>query len=594
MERVIIRENWELDSLYPGGLDSPELVSHLQITGEEMSTCEQVLAVKGLATAELAGVIRRLHQVGLTLLHTSGFVEMLLFKDLRNEKAQQLTGQMRDLQARHGALLKLLDGRLLQLSEAEWQALGREESMPSLIGALALRRHQAAEMLPPGQEAVIKTLAVDGHSGWTDIYQAVTGRTTITYEHEGQTKSLPLSSADKLLLTSPDRALRATIFREIIAAREAEVPVLAPALNHLAGYRVAMYKLRRWDSVLKEPLMIHQMRIESLEAMFAAIERNRGPVDQYLARKAHLLGDKRLRGWDLRAAPLPGEAPAWEYPAVAEKVVQYFTRFRPEMGQFARTAFAEGHIDATEGQGRQPGLSASYPLPLARSHRIFLNHQQLPMVVGHELGHSYSYIYLADTPIMANWLPPSMVLMEIPSTFAQLLVQKGLAEEQVEPAARLQRLNDLANTAVTELVSRRVQYEFEKALYEARWQGPLSAVQITELYQGIQQRVWGESVSDLNPYGWVNNMLLGVADLPFYNFPYTAALLISAGLYARWKEEGEVFASQYPQIMRDIGLMDVEEFGRRHLGVDLTQREAWQKGIDLILSELHEFLRVTA
>jgi len=596
MERLEIRETWEIDSLYPGGLDSSQLADHIREARESLAACEGVIASETtLAVASLTGLIRQIHRIGLLLMNVGSFLDLLLLADVRNERAQALNAQVQELNARHGALLDRLDERLLRLGEHGWQALAealwQEGSTAGLVSALTLRRQRAAEMLPGEQEAVIKSLAIDGHLGWSEIYHAVNGRTTVTYEYGGKTESIPLAAIDRILFNSPDQGLRETVFRAQIKVREPELPVLAPALNHMVGYRVAVYKLRGWDSVLKEPLMNHRMRQESVTAMFAAVDQNRGLLDQYLARKARLLGDERLRGWDLRA-PVTGEAPPWEYPAVAAKVVQYFGLFREDMGQFARTAFAEGHIDTCESQGRQPGLSASSPFPLARSHRIFMNHKTLPFVVAHELGHSYSFLHLADAPLMANWHPLSMVLMEIPSTFAQLLLQKGLANEQVEPAVRLQRVNDLASNAVMEMLARRAAYEFEKAICEARWKGSLTATEITALYSKVQQEVWGEAVSDLNPYGWVN-LLFSMANFPFYNFPYTAALLISAGLYARWQEEGEAFASRFPEVVRDLGYLDVEEFGRRHLGVDLTEPEGWQKGIAVLLADLQEFLRLT-
>jgi oligoendopeptidase F len=137
------------------------------------------------------------------------------------------------------------------------------------------------------------------------------------------------------------------------AAYELEAPLLASALNHLAGFRTSIYKLRGWRSVLKEPLANQRMSEATLEAMWAAIAANQAPATAYLRRRAERIGADVLTTADLSAPDGADERRA-PYPEVAGQVVRHFERFHPTMGEFARTAFAEGWVDTANGPGRGP------------------------------------------------------------------------------------------------------------------------------------------------------------------------------------------------------------------------------------------------
>ena len=75
----------------------------------------------------------------------------------------------------------------------------------------------------------------------------------------------------------------------------------ASALNHLAGFRLAVYEKRGWDSVLKEPLLRNRMSEETLDAMWGAIGASKEPFVNYLNVKAKMLGTEKLNWYDIDA-----------------------------------------------------------------------------------------------------------------------------------------------------------------------------------------------------------------------------------------------------------------------------------------------------
>jgi oligoendopeptidase F len=81
--------------------------------------------------------------------------------------------------------------------------------------------------------------------------------------------------------------------------------------------------------------------------------------------------------------------------------------------------------------------------------------------------------------------------------------------------------------------------------------------------------------------------------VPFYNFPYTFGYLFSLGIYAKALEEGTAFEEKYIALLKDTGSMQVEDLAMKHLGVDLTKEDFWQKAVQLTVQDVEEFLEAT-
>ncbi|MNW10083.1 hypothetical protein D3C71_2072220 [compost metagenome] len=69
--------------------------------------------------------------------------------------------------------------------------------------------------------------------------------------------------------------------------------------------------------------------------------------------------------------------------------------------------------------------------------------------------------------------------------------------------------------------------------------------------------------------------------------------MFSTGLYRLALQEGPSFADKYDSLLRDTGVMTLEDLVMKHLGVDLTKPDFWQGAVDLIVEDINEFLRLT-
>ena len=86
-----------------------------------------------------------------------------------------------------------------------------------------------------------------------------------------------------------------------------------------------------------------------------------------------------------------------------------------------------------------------------------------------------------------------------------------------------------------------------RSLFTRREQkGPLSVSRLKELMVETQRRVIGEVLEPggEDPYFWASKLHFYITGITFYNFPYTFGYLLSRGLYAMFKAEGDAFLAK--------------------------------------------------
>jgi len=126
-----------------------------------------------------------------------------------------------------------------------------------------------------------------------------------------------------------------------------------------------------------------------------------------------------------------------------------------------------------------------------------------------------------------------------------------------------------------------VRYEFEKSFYEERAKGPLSVSRLKELMAATQRRIIGELLEPggEDPYFWASKLHFYITGITFYNFPYTFGYLLSRGLYAMFKAEGDAFLPKYEEFLRRAGSDTAENVVRQTVGRDIENVEFWSEAI---------------
>ncbi|MFN7249586.1 MAG: M3 family oligoendopeptidase [Anaerobacillus sp.] len=582
---------WDLDSIFPGGSESPELQVFLETLETDLKQLHNhihgnVATVKEVTTwiLEVQELAKRIRQAG-------AFLGCLNAQNVADVKAKQLLGTINQTATILEAILTNIDDQLLKMSEENWQTFIKQDVFTEVTYPLVERRVRAKEKLSPREETLIQKLSVDGYHAWGQLYDTIVGRMKISIEEDGKTEELSIGQADNKM-SSGDRQLREQVSKKWEAAWANEAELCADALNHLAGYRLQVYGERGWDQVLREPLDINRMSQETLDVMWNTISENKPKFVEFLQRKAEILGIEKL-SWHDVFAPLSKDVPQVSYDEAAEIIINQFQQLTPEMAEFTKEAFAKNWIEAESRAGKRPGGFCT-SFPLSNESRIFMTYAGTASNVStlaHELGHAFHQHVMNDLPYLAQRY--AMNVAETASTFAEMVVADATVKNATTKEEHLTLLEDKVSRSIAFFMNIHARFLFETRFYEERKQGLVSVARLNELMEQAQKDAFDDSLGEYHPHFWASKLHFYITGVPFYNFPYTFGYLFSMGIYALAQKEGDAFEKKYINLLRDTGRMPVEELAMKHLNVDLTKPDFWQGAIDLAAADVDEFLNLT-
>lgn len=587
------QETWDLEIFFSGGSSSLEFQKHLEAIKLEVQAFSLLVNSYDLTVDQveqqltLQTIINQFELVVKKVRQAGAFVSCLEAQNVEDKQASILRGKVTELSATFQNVLTQLDQKLSQFKEEEWKALFENSNLQELYFVLSERRTSALEKLSEQEEMLINTLSIDGYHGFGQMYDTIVGSIQIPYLEE----NLSIGQASNKF-SDPNRDVRKAIFTEWEKAWDSQGNVLAKTLNHLAGFRLNVYKMRNWDHFLKEPLDINRMQEKTLMTMWKVIGNNKKPFVQFLERKASLLGLNKLSWYDLDA-PIGKVQSKMTYQEGANFIINHFAQFGSAMSSFAEKAFAEKWIEAEDRKGKRPGGFHTY-FPESQQSRIFMTYSGTPSNVStlaHELGHGFHTYAMRDVHTLnRNY---AMNVAETASTFAEMIVSDAALKTASTTEEKITLLEDKIQRSIALLMNIHARFIFETNFYKERQNGIVSKERLDELMLHAQQEAYGNALEEYHPTFWGSKLHFYITSVPFYNFPYTFGFLFSLGIYAKALEEGSGYEEKYIALLKDTACMTVEDVAMKHLHVDLTKEDFWQKAINLCIADVEEFLALT-
>ncbi|ASA24001.1 M3 family oligoendopeptidase [Paenibacillus donghaensis] len=587
---------WELETIYAGGSSSAELESFLQQLDQDIEKLrgqvkDSVPPADAEATKALDPVIELLQSCAGRLGEASQFIDCLGAQNQQDKGAVRLSSRVTGMRAAYEGITSQFDNLLRQTPDDVWEAWVNRPEIAPIAFVLNESRDLAREKMSPELEMLALELAVDGYHGWSDHYETIVSSIRIPFEEDGEEKLLSVGQAANKL-DDADPEVRALMFRKWEEAWSGAEEYAADTLNHLAGFRLNLYKNRGWDDVLKEPLSINRMSQDTLTTMWDVIIRNKPVLVSYLERKAKLLGKDSLSWVDVDApiGKLSGKIP---YDKAAEDIVEQFRKFSPKMAEFAEHAFDKDWIEVEDRPGKRPG-GFCVSFPESKESRIFMTYSGTASNVStlaHELGHAYHSYLLKDLPAFSQNY--AMNVAETASTFAEIIVSDAQVKAATDVEEKLALLEVKIQNSIAFFMNIHSRFLFETRFYEKRKTGLVNAEELSALMVEAQKEAFCGILSEYHPHFWAAKLHFYISDVPFYNFPYTVGYMFSTGLYRLALQEGQSFADKYDSLLRDTGVMTLENLVQKHLGVDLSQPDFWQGATDLMVADIQEFLEMT-
>lgn len=588
---------WDLESVIPGGPKSPEFAKHRDkvVAGLEKARAMTDALPKTLSVDsqnDWAKLIMFLQDLAEEIDLEVNFCHCHASADVSNNDAH--AGEAKGLQ--HWSEWEKLKGEFdalaLKQSDEAWTDLLAQANMQEIAFALNWDREWAKKKLGVELESLILELSVDGYHGWNLIYDRMAGNLRAEFEEDGEMKEVSMGQlATKM--SHKNRDIRKQAFEKLTEAWDSAADLAAMALNSQAGFRLAMYKRRGWDSIQMEPLHMARMNQGSLDAMWSAISKGVPNLRGYIDAKKKLLGIDNWAWYD-QFSPCGQVDRMYPYDEAADFVVKHVGGFSSDMAEFYRKAIDKRWIEAEDRSGKAGGGYCTGTGPLRQS-RIFMTYAgsyENLLTLAHELGHAYHSFVLKDRPAFATSYP--MTLAETASIFSELLVTDAALDSCDDPQEKLMLLDQKLQQPYTFFTDLHCRYLFDVAFYDERAKGVVSKDRLCELMVEAQKEAFGDLLDEggHHPLFWASKLHFFLTDVPFYNYPYTVGYLFAGGVYDQAKKEGSSFAEKYRALLADTGSMTTEQVALKHMGVDLSGEEFWRNAVARSLADVDTFAKL--
>lgn len=448
-------------------------------------------------------------------------------------------------------------------------------------------KQQNQFLLNDQSESVLANMKTNGSSAWLKYKDQLISSMKVIIDEQ----SYPLTEVLNMAYARDKETRKKAYVAEIASYKNVELGI-ASALNAIKGEAITVTKLRGYDSILQRTLIDSRLSQKTLDVLLATIKKALPMFEKYFQTKAQHLGYQNGLPWYDMYAPIVDINSEYDYEKGSRFVVEQFSSFSQNLGNYAKMAIENNWIDVYPRAGKVGGAFC-HNLHCVQESRFLLNYGNDfsdVITMAHELGHGFHGHCLNHQTAMNAQYP--MPIAETASTFCETIVKKAALKNASESEQLMILENELSDCAqvIVDIYSR---FLFESRFIEKREEGPLSVDEIKELMLNSQKEAYGQGLDHnvLHPYMWTWKPHYYEADYAFYNFPYAFGLLLAKGLYGLYLREGNSFSETYERFLSLTGKMSLEGVGQS-VGIDLTSEEFWQNSIDMIAEDLDLFYQL--
>jgi oligoendopeptidase F len=280
----------------------------------------------------------------------------------------------------------------------------------------------------------------------------------------------------------------------------------------------------------------------------------------------------------------------YSYQDSLKLIIKVFTNLDQMFARILDGFIRNGQFDVYPRKGKSGGAFCAHNL-ISQPTYILLNHTDRlndVLTLAHELGHGINNELIRGKQNSLNFGTP-ISTAEVASTFMEDFVLQEIvrkADDELRLSIMMMRLNDEVSTIFRQVAC----YRFEQELHDQfRQKGYLSKEDIGRLFRKHMASYMGDSVeqSPGSDNWWI---YWGHIRSFFYVYSYASGLLISKSLQKSVKEDPR-FIGKVKEFL-SAGLSDAPKNIFLRLGIDITDKRFWDRGIEEVETLLNETIHL--
>lgn len=440
-------------------------------------------------------------------------------------------------------------------------------------------------LLSEPEERIMNLKSSTSYSNWTRMTSGFLSREERVVVLEDNTRASRPFSAIIGLLNSRDRKVRdtaAAAFNNILARH---VDVAEAELNSVLQNKKIDDDLRGTSRPDALRHLADDIDSEVVDTLIGSVADRFDIPRRYYELKAKLLKVKKLK-YHERNVEYGEVAKRYPYPAAIKLVHTVMARLDPRFAAIFSSFIDNGQVDAYPKKGKDSGAFCIHHL-MTQPTYILLNHTSKMhdvLTIAHELGHGINNELVREKQHALDFGTPTSTA-EVASTFMEDFVLDEIlrkADDELRLAIMMQKLND----DISSIFRQAACYRFEWDLHhEFRTKGYLSKESIGGLFREHMEAYMGDAVEQSpgaeNWWVYWNHIRYF-----FYVYSYAGGLLISKSLQNSVRSD-PAFINKVKEFL-SAGLSDSPKNIFMKLGIDITDRRFWNRGLDEVERLLNE------
>lgn len=411
-------------------------------------------------------------------------------------------------------------------------------------------------------------------------------------EIEYNNKQLLFGQANNIAMNSNNEKERLEVFELLTSGLYKDKEIFATVLNQIGRLRNTESNELEDREILTQSLHSNGISETVLLQMWNVTEENLdtlvSALNVYKKEEASITWHEFMTVKENNEVHIP-------FSVAVQNIYDAFENIDKELAEFARNAIERGWIDAEPRDNKAPGGFCA-PFFSEKESRISMRYDgssDSVRVLAHELGHAWHFYNMSfeqSTSFLDDYLPMSTA--ESASIFFETVLINYLIQTTDSIDIKKSLLSWKIRNSFNYVMAIRASFEFEKNFYEKCKEGPLSADEIEKLSIVAQEKAYRNALSQYQPLVWMKYVQFYIADVPFYNYPYTFGYLVSFSLLEIAQESKSTFHSKYKEFLRETGKASVEELMKKHFEIDITSYAFWDKAYKQISKDIDEYLRL--
>jgi oligoendopeptidase F len=332
---------------------------------------------------------------------------------------------------------------------------------------------------------------------------------------------------------NPDRALRRSAWNNYSDAYLAFKNTFAQSLITAVKQRVALARIRRYDTVLEAQLSEHNLPVSVFHNLIDTFKANIGTWHRFWDVKRRILGYDTLHPYDIWA-PMTQKPPAVTY----EQAVDWICEGMKPLGDDYVRVMREGclekrWVDYALSEGKRQG-AFSYgtydTMPFIMM--SFDGGLGAMSTLAHELGHSmHSYHSKRHQPFIYSGY--SMFLAEVASNFNQAMTRAYLFRQFPDRDFKLALIQEAIDNFHRYFFIMPTLARFEYEVYSrAERDEPLTVDDLMEIMSGLYAEGYGTTMTDDPTRTAMTWAQFGHLYEPYYTFQYATGISAAHALSA--------------------------------------------------------------